>query len=254
MQINTTKAKIKAGQATYGCFVRYPDATLIEVLGYQGWDFLVFDGEHGTIEPKDCEHMTRAAELRGVTPIVRVTTNLTPIILRYMDTGAHGLMVPWINTAEQAEAAVRAVKYGPRGMRGLAGVRASDFAQVGTLGDYVQKANAETMIVLQVETAEAIDALPAMLKIPDIDVIFIGPNDLSQSLGLPGQVNHPTVQDAMNRIADLVIPSDKALGLMIRDADQARQWAERGARYITITIETLLAPAMRGYLKGVRGK
>ena len=253
MQTNTTKAKIKSGQAAYGCFVRYPDATLIEMLGYQGWDFLVFDAEHGTIEPKDCEHMTRAAELRGVTPIVRVTTNLTPIILRYMDTGAHGLMVPWINTAEQAEAAVRSVKYGPRGMRGLAGVRASDFAQVGTLGDYVQKANAETMIVLQVETAEAIDALPAMLQIPDIDVIFIGPNDLSHSLGLPGQVQHPTVLEAMNRIADLVISSDKALGLMVRDLDSARQWAARGARYITINLEALLAPAMRGYLQAVRG-
>ncbi len=253
MQTNTAKAKIKSGQTAYGCFVRYPDATLIEVLGYQGWDFLVFDAEHGTIEPKDCEHMTRAAEIRGVTPIVRVTTNLTPIILRYMDTGAHGLMVPWINTAEQAEAAVRAVKYGPRGMRGLAGVRASDFAQVGTLGDYVQKANAETMIVLQVETAEAIDALPAMLQIPDIDVIFIGPNDLSHSLGLPGQVQHPTVLAAMKRIADLVLASDKALGLMVRDREGARDWAARGARYITINMEALLAPAMRGYLQAVRG-
>ena len=253
MRPNTTKAKIKSGQAAYGCFVRYPDATLIEVLGYQGWDFLVFDGEHGTIDPKDCEHMTRAAELRGVTPIVRVTTNLTPIILRYMDTGAHGLMVPWINTAEQAESAVRAVKYGPRGMRGLAGVRASDFAQVGTFGEYVEQANAETMIVLQVESADAIDELPAMLEIPDIDVIFIGPNDLSHSLGLPGQVQHPTVQAAMQRIADLVVPSDKALGLMVRDIDQARQWAERGARYISINLETLLAPAMRSYLQAVRG-
>lgn len=253
MQTNTTKAKLRAGQTVFGCFVRYPDATLIEVMGYHGWDFLVFDGEHGTVEPRDAEHMTRAAELRGVTPIVRVTTNLQPTILRFMDTGAHGLIVPWVNTAAQADAAVRSVKYHPRGMRGVAGVRASDYAQAGTLTDYVQKANAETMIVLQVETAEAIDALPEMLKIPDIDVIFIGPNDLSHSLGLPGQVTHPTVQAAMNRIADLVIPSDKALGLMIRDADQARQWAERGARYITITIEGLLAPAMRGYLNGVRG-
>ena len=103
MQTNTTKAKLHAGEMVLGCFVRYPDASLIEVLGYLGWDFLVFDGEHGTMEPRDCENMVRAAELRGVTPIVRVTTNLAPIILRYLDTGAQGALVPWINSAEEAE-------------------------------------------------------------------------------------------------------------------------------------------------------
>ncbi len=85
MQANTTKAKLQAGETVLGCFVRYPDPSLVEVIGYQGWDFLVFDAEHGVIEPRDCENMVRAAELRGVTPLVRVTTNLPPIILRYMD-------------------------------------------------------------------------------------------------------------------------------------------------------------------------
>ena len=102
MQTNSTKAKLQAGEMVLGCFVRYPDASLIEVLGYLGWDFLVFDGEHGTLEPRDCENLVRAAELRGVTPIVRVTTNLAPIILRYLDTGAQGALVPWINSAEEA--------------------------------------------------------------------------------------------------------------------------------------------------------
>jgi 4-hydroxy-2-oxoheptanedioate aldolase len=252
MQTNTTKAKIKAGQATFGCFVRYPDATLIEVMGYHDWDFLVFDGEHGTVEPRDAEHMTRAAELRGVTPIVRVTTNLQPTILRYMDTGAHGLIVPWVNTAAQAEAAVRSVKYHPRGIRGVAGVRASDYSQAGTLTDYVQRANAETLVVLQVETLEAVDNLPAILDVPDIDVIFIGPNDLAHSMGLPGQIQHPDVQAMMQRIANLVTRSDKALGLMIQSIEGAKQWRDRGARFISINFETILRPATLAYLKAVR--
>lgn len=103
--------------------MRYPDAGLVEVLGYQPWDFIVFDGEHGTLEPRDCEHMVRVAELCGVTPIIRVTTNLPPTILRFMDTGAQGLHVPWVNSAAEAEAVVRSVKYHPRGIRGLTGVR-----------------------------------------------------------------------------------------------------------------------------------
>jgi 4-hydroxy-2-oxoheptanedioate aldolase len=253
MLSNTTKAKIKAGQTTFGVFVRYPDPTLIEVMGYHGWDFLVFDGEHGTVEPRDCENMTRAAELRGVTPIVRVTTNLQPTILRYMDTGAHGLIVPWINTAEQAEAAVRSVKYQPRGVRGVAGVRASDYAQTGTLTDYVQKANAETLVVLQVETKEAMQNLPEILQVPDIDVIFIGPNDLAHSLGHVGNIQHPDVQAAMGHIADLVVNSDKALGLMIQSVQGAQQWKARGARFISINFETILRPATLAYLQAVRG-
>jgi 4-hydroxy-2-oxoheptanedioate aldolase len=85
LRANTTKAKLKAGQTVFGCFLRYADAGLVEVLGYQGWGFLVFDGEHGTIEPRECENMVRAAELRNVTPLVRVTANSPPTILRYME-------------------------------------------------------------------------------------------------------------------------------------------------------------------------
>jgi len=102
-----TKAKLDAGETVFGCFVRYPDAGLVEMIGYQGWDFVVIDAEHGTVEPRDCEHMVRACELRNVTPMVRVTTNLPPIILRYMDTGAQGLHVPWVNSARSLIRSVR---------------------------------------------------------------------------------------------------------------------------------------------------
>ncbi len=252
MQKNTTKAKLQAGEHVFGCFVRYPDATLIEVQGYLGWDFLVFDGEHGTLEPRECENMVRAAELRGVTPIVRVTTNLAPIILRYLDTGAQGLHVPWVNTADEAERAVRAVKYFPRGNRGLAGVRASDFAQIGNLADYVVKANSETLVVLQVESAEAIEHLPKIVETDGVDVVFIGPNDLSHSLGFPGQMDHPKVKSALEQISAVVLPSKKALGIMVTNANAAREWRQRGARYITITLDSVACPAVRAYLAACR--
>ena len=252
MRQNTTKAKLKAGETVFGCFVRYPDASLIEVQGYLGWDFLVFDGEHGTLEPRDCEHLVRAAELRGVTPMVRVTTNFAPVILRFLDTGAQGLHVPWVNTADDAEKAVRAVKYFPRGNRGLAGVRAADFAQVGNFGDYISQANAETLVVLQIESIEAVENLPQILAVDSVDVIFIGPADLSHSLGVPGQMDHPQVKATLERIIDLVLPSGKALGMMVGSAEAARTWRLRGARYLTVTLDSVLSPAVRAYLNACR--
>lgn len=252
MRTNTTKAKLKNGDTVFGCFVRYPDASLVEVMGYQGWDFLVFDGEHGTLDPRECEHMVRAAELRGVTPVVRVTANQASVILRFMDTGAQGLHVPWVNSAAEAEAVVRSVKYQPRGVRGLASVRAADYGQTLSFEEYVRQANAETLVVIHIETAEAVEHLPEIVSVDGLDVVFIGPTDLSHSLGLPGQVQHPTVQAAIQRIAQTVSQSKAALGILAGNVQTARQWRERGARYIVTGLEAILAPAAREYLRSVR--
>jgi len=251
---NKTKAKLKSGETVFGCFVRYCDAGLVEVLGYCGWDFIVIDAEHGTIEPRDCENLARAAELRDITPIVRVTTNLPPIILRYLDTGAQGAHIPLISSPADAEAAVRSVKYQPRGARGLAGVRAAGYGQEQPFKDYVAQANAETLVVVQIETAEGVERLPEILEVKDLDVIFIGPTDLTNSLGVPGEVQHPKVQKTLERIVEMVRGSDKALGIMVSNAQGAQQWQERGARYIAIGLEPLLASACRSYLQTARAR
>ncbi len=236
----------------FGCFLRYPDPALAEMLGYQDWDFFVFDGEHGTIEPRDCENLVRAAERNKVTPIVRVTTNLPPIILRFMDTGAQGLHVPLVNSAVDAENAVRAVKYQPLGMRGLAAVRAADYAQAIPLEEYTQQANAETLVVVHIETAEAVKQLSEIVEVDGLDVIFIGPTDLSHSLGVTGQLQHPTVKAAMQEIVQTVERSKAALGILVSSAQAAREWRDRGARYIAVTFESLLTPAVQHYLGAVR--
>src|SRR5512143_4000015 len=106
MLANASKAKLTAGQTVWGCFVRQPDAGLVELLGYMGWDFLVFDGEHSTLEARECEIMTRAAELRGVTSIARVPINAPATILRFLDTGVQGLHVPGIESGAEAEAVI----------------------------------------------------------------------------------------------------------------------------------------------------
>lgn len=251
MRKNKTKERLQAGETVFGCFVRYPDASLIEFLGYQSWDFLVFDGEHGTLQPRDCEHMVRAAELQNVTPIVRATTNQAHTILRFMDTGAQGVHVPWVNSAEEAEAVVRSVKYQPRGIRGLASSRSADYGQKLSFGEYIEQANEETLVTIHIETAEAVEQLPEIVEVGGLDVIFIGPTDLSHSLGLAGQTQHPKVQEALNRVVEITNRSDKYLGIMVGNAEAAKQWQERGVRYITVTTEALLGGAARNYLQQV---
>ena len=149
------KERLRAGELLYGCFLRYPDPGLTELLALQGFDFLVLDGEHGTMEPRDCENMVRGADVRGVPALVRVPVNEPPVILRFMDTGALGVHVPLVSSADDAERAVRAVKYGPRGTRGLTGVRAAAYGQRESLAEYVERANAETLVVVQIETRAA---------------------------------------------------------------------------------------------------
>lgn len=255
MRINQTKAKLKAGETVHGCFVRYPEPALIEMLGYYGWDFLMFDGEHSTITPRDCEQLVRAAELQNVTPLVRVTTNQQPVILRFMDTGVMGAMVPMINSVADASDAVRALKYFPQGQRGLAGVRAAAYGQVPGFNfkSYTEEANRETLLIAQVETAAAVEALPDIVQVPDIDVIFIGPTDLSQSLGVPGELQHPSVPAMFERITSIVTASDKALGILVPNAEAARQWQARGARFVLVVMDALLGPACRGFLQTARG-
>ena len=253
MRQNPLKARLLAGETVFGCFVRYPDPTLAEFLGYTGWDFLMFDGEHGTLEPRDAENLVRSAELRGVTPIIRVPTNMPATILRLLDTGAAGVHVPWVNTAAEAEAAVRSIKYYPRGIRGLAGVRASDYGQAGSLADYVATANRETLTIIHVETAEAVEHLPEIAQIDGIDVLFIGPTDLSHSLGLPGQPNHPTVQETISRIIDIVSKTPKALGILAPTVQAAVHWKQRGIRYIATGLEAVVAPAIKSWLAEARG-
>jgi 4-hydroxy-2-oxoheptanedioate aldolase len=249
---NTTKARLREGESVLGCWIRYPDPGLVELVAYQGFDFVVFDGEHGTVEPRDCEQMVRAAEVAGVTPIVRVPVNQPSTILRFMDTGAQGVHVPMVGSADEAEAVVRAVKYGPRGARGLAGVRAAQYGQRGSLADYIARANQETMTLVHIETKEAVGEVRAIAAVDGIDVIFVGPTDLSHSLGSPGDPAQPAVQQAFDEIVQAVSGADVALGVLVSGIENALSWRERGARYLAIGIETILRRGSAEFLSNLR--
>lgn len=253
MRDNLTKRALRDGKTVFGVWVRFPDPTLVEVVAYQGWDFIVFDGEHGTLEPRECENLVRSAELLDVTPMVRVPANQPHLILRLLDTGVQGCHVPWIRDAADADAAVRAVKYEPRGERGLANARAAGYGQRSSLGEYVRKANEETLVVVQVETASAVAQVDEIAAVDGVDVVFLGPADLSQSLGVPGEMRHPIVLEHLERVAEATLAAGKALGVIVPDAEAARAWIERGATYVTTPLESLLAAGTRDYFTKVRG-
>lgn len=249
---NTTKAKLLAGETVLGCFIKHSEPAFAEFVAMQGWDFLVFDAEHGALQPHDVEGLCRAAELREVTPIARVTTNQPHIILRFLDTGIHGVHVPWVNTAAAVEQAVQSVKYQPRGHRGLAGSRASDWGMYESIGEYTKRANRETIVVIHIETMDAVNAIDDYVGIDGVDVLFIGPTDLSHSLGHPGDPAHREVAAAMDRVADAVVDSDKALGIYAGSPATAEQWLDRGARYLATGVDGFIEQGMQAYLSRLR--
>jgi 4-hydroxy-2-oxoheptanedioate aldolase len=253
MLANATKAKLAAGEPVFGCFFRYAEPSLAEYVAMLGWDFIVFDAEHGTLQPREVEDLCRAVEPHGVTPLVRVTANRSHLILRFLDTGAHGVMVPVVSTSAGAEEAVRAVKYPPRGERGLAGTRASRWGLEEGLAAYVERANRETLVVLHIETAEAVEAIDELVAIDGVDVLYLGPIDLSQSLGHTGEPNHPAVVAAMERVAEAVVASDKALGIWATTTAATQEWLARGARYFATGLEPLLRGSMTAHLEHARG-
>jgi len=253
---NKAKATLKSGGTVIGAYMRHADLGITEILCHLGYDYLLFDSEHAPIDDRESENLARVCELAGVTPIARVPANQTWMISRRLDTGIQSVQIPMVNSTVEAEAAVRAAKFAPEGIRGLAGARAANYGMTPgfTYGEHARRSNEETMVIVQVETRQSIDALPEIVKVPGIDVVFIGPTDLALSLGHPGKPDHPEVQKAFHQIREIVLDSDKALGVLAISAESTLEWRLRGARYILSVFEAIMAPAIREYLEKARGE
>lgn len=245
---------MERGDAVFGVYLRHADPGLAEALGYMGLDYLLFDGEHCPLSGREAEHLARVCEITGATPIARVAANQPYMIAQFLDAGMQAVQIPMIGRAEQAAAAVQAAKYAPAGARGVAATRAAHYGQIlpFVLADYLTAANERTMLIAQVETREGVANAASIAQTDGVDVVFIGPADLSQSLGQPGRLEHPEVQHAFDQIADAVLGSDKTLGIMVNNLEGAIAWKKRGARYIMIVLEAIMGAAVRGYLRAAR--
>jgi 4-hydroxy-2-oxoheptanedioate aldolase len=251
MKQNVVKRKLAAGEPVLGLFVPMDSPDLVEMCGYAGLDFVLLDAEHGPMDAHDLVNMVRAAECGGITPLARVTQPTPQTILRFLDVGVMGVMIPWCQSAAEAEAAVRAAKYHPQGQRGIAGTRPAHYGVDVKLADYVVQANAETMVIVQIETAATLRALPEMVRVPGVDVFFIGPNDLAQSLGHPGRQDEPDVQEAIAAAIAVIRGAGKQVGFYVRTADDARAYHERGVNFLAAGVPSVIAPALRGFAKAL---
>jgi 4-hydroxy-2-oxoheptanedioate aldolase len=250
---NRMKEKLAAGEPAFGVSVMSPSPQIVEMIGAAGFDWVLLDCEHGTLTLESVELMAMAAEACGITPIARPATRSAEHILQVLDRGVMGVQVPHVNTAAQAREVVAAVKFHPAGQRGLAaGTRAARYDAHGSLAEFVKAANDATLIAIQLEEQAAIDNLDALLQVPGIDVFFIGPSDLSQSLGHPGDPQAPpvarTIEDSLRRMR----AAGRTPG-MPASAEKVRGLLDQGVRYIYTHLPRLVAGSAKAYLKNARG-
>ena len=252
MKRNIMKEKLRAGEPVFGVSVMIPSPQIVEMVAAAGFDWVLLDCEHGTLTLESVELMAMAAEASGITAIARPVTKSPEHILQVLDRGVMGVQVPHVNTAQDAREVLAAVKYHPAGRRGLAaGTRAAQYDAHGTLADYVKAANDATLIAIQLEDEAAIDNIDELLKVDDIDVFFIGPSDLSQSMGHPGNPKAPVVAEAIDSSFRKMLAAKRTPGTPAV-AENVRDVLDKGVRYIYTHLPRLLSSSARDYLASTR--
>jgi 2-keto-3-deoxy-L-rhamnonate aldolase RhmA len=248
MRTNHMKALLRAGKPALGCSIMIPSPQMVEMAAHAGFDWVLIDMEHGTIGLETAELMIMAAEARGITAIVRPRNNASAEITSVMDRGAAGVQVPHVNTAEDARRALAAVKFGAGDNRGLAaGTRPDSYGLAKSMPDFVRDDNAESLVCIQLEHASAIENVDALLAVDDIDVYFIGPSDLSQSMGHPGNPKTPPVRDAIEKTLARIVAAGKTPG-MPATSDNLEQVIASGCRYIYTHLPKLIGAGAQAFL------
>jgi 4-hydroxy-2-oxoheptanedioate aldolase len=234
------KAKLRSSASLLGTFLQIPAAEVAEIVGRAGFDCGIVDTEHGMLGTEGALLLVRACDSVGMTPILRVPGVDHHRITQALDFGASGVMVPNIQNRKDAETAVSAAKYHPRGNRGVCPfARGAGYDASGD-PEYYRRSNEETAVVLQIEGTEGISNLDEILSVPDIDCIFIGPFDLSQSLGIPGQVTSPQVEDAIRDIVKRATQKGIAVGSFSVTAEQTQRDLNLGVQFLVYGTDTMI--------------
>ncbi len=226
-----------------------PSPQIVEMAGHAGFDWVLIDMEHGTITLETAELMIMAAEAVGITPIVRPPSNSSADITAAMDRGAGGVQVPHVNTVEDARRAVAAVKFGPGDQRGLAsGTRPDRYGLAEAMPDFVERSNAESLVCIQLEHGSAIDNLDGLLGVDEVDVFFVGPSDLSQSMGHPGDPKVEPVKKAIEQTLAKIVAAGRTPG-MPAASNNIGDVLDRGVRYIYTHLPKLLKTGSTEFLR-----
>jgi 4-hydroxy-2-oxoheptanedioate aldolase len=246
------KERIKSGQALLGCFVMIPSPAVVEMLGYAGFDFAVLDTEHGAGTVETLEHQLRAADAAGLPALVR-TVGMTPgEILRVLDAGAAGIVVPHVRTEKDARAIVAASHYPPFGIRGVATTARAGRHGFTSIADHLAASRERIIVVPQIEDADALEHVPAIASVDGIDAVFIGPADLSLSLGHPGDLNHPVVVGAIEKAVADIRSAGRVPMSFARGPQDVVVMAQRSIPISVFSTTTLISGILRDTVKAVR--
>lgn len=249
----TLKEKLRRGVPAIGTWITLAHPAFAEMAARAGFDWVAVDLEHSSITLRECEDLLRVLDLTGTTPLVRLTANDPDLIKRVMDSGACGVIVPSVSTPEEAQAAVEAVYYPPRGRRGVGLARAHAYG-AGFPG-YLKRLEREAVVVAMIENAQGVGNAKHILAVPGIDAYFLGPYDLSASLGVAGKTSHPKVERALAKVRAAGRRARKPGGLHVIEPDPAvlRRRLKEGFGFIAYSLETrIYDTAVRKALKGLR--
>ncbi len=243
--METVKQRLRNGELVLGTIlseVRNPN--IAYMLAQCGFEFFIIDNEHGAYSSETVSNMIAAARGAGLAAIVRIPEIRRESILKPLDSGATGLLVPQVHTVEQAQEVIHHSKYPPAGNRGVALRRAANrYARVNA-AEYLQRANEDTFIAVQAESEQAIENVDAIAAVQGVDCVFVGPFDLSVSLGIPGQVNHPREVEAIDKVLAACQRQQKASGILLFEPDRLSEWIRKGVRFATYSSDiSLLADA-----------
>jgi 4-hydroxy-2-oxoheptanedioate aldolase len=243
-----------AKEVLYGTWVQTPSPEVVEILGWSGWDFVILDLEHGPYGPEGLPHLIRAAEASETAPFVRVPLTAPQEVGKALDLGAAGIVIPGVRSADDGAAAVRLTRFPPHGSRGSSpSTRQLHYSAV-PFATLTAEDAPQPLMVLQVEARLAMSDLGSILAIKGLDVVFIGPYDLSTSLGLPGQFDHPKVREAISEIVEKAGERGIAVGIWVPDAPSARFWVDHGVRFVTVSNNELMLFTASSNLRHSLGK
>jgi 4-hydroxy-2-oxoheptanedioate aldolase len=251
---NRVKKLLKEGKSVIGTFVKITDPCTIELLSNAGFDFVVIDNEHTSMNKETVVNLIRMTDSTGIVPITRVRENSRSQILQALDAGSSGVMVPETGTKEDVELVVSRTKYAPLGNRGYsASQRSANYGMMNPK-DYSELSNAQTMVVVYCETMEAINNLDEMLAVENVDVLFVGPFDLTQALGVIGEPNHPKVLAAIEMIVKKTRAAGKAAGIIAADAEKAKALIALGFQMIVVgSDQNFIQTLGKQYVKAIKG-
>lgn len=246
------RARIRSGEELIGLSINFSSPAVVEMGGIAGFDFYNLDAEHGPLDIGAIDQLVRAADAAGVPAIVRPPNAAADTILRILDLGAAGVMVPQVSDEATARAVVDAVKYPPLGRRGLGIVRANRWGDEPAERS-TARANDESVIMPLIEDIAAVDAIDAILGVDGLDVIWIGPADLAQSMGLTGQYSHPDVKDAIAHVVAAARAAGRGAGIAVGSVSQVGALRSAGFTCLAVQARTLIIDGGRGYVAAYRG-